>query len=412
MTAYQGHLACPRCGTEVEDSAFMYGCLVCAAEGVPVNVHPVYELSSDSWRLDPSAPGIFERRGMLPLAKTGRVVSLGEGRTPLQHLERTGARLGLSRLHLKDETQNPTWSYKDRLAAVATTKALADGADTVVVATTGNHGAASAAYAAAAGMRCVALTLASVPLTMKVLMQAYGAEVVALERPTDRWSLMRLAVEEWGWVPLSGLVDPPIGSNPFGIDGYKSIAYELHEQLGTVPDVVIVPTAYADGLTGIYRGFADLVALGHAEGMPRMVAAEPLGPFAASLIDGGDVPATTESRPSVAFSIAGSVATYQGVRVLRQSGGEAVVIGDDEETIGAQLSLAAEEGLYVEASSVTAVQAAERLAAQGLVGESDVIVAIGTSTGLKDVGGTAARLDDVPVIEPTLAALQTQLRDG
>ena len=412
MTAYQGHLACPRCGTEVEESAFMYGCLVCAAEGVPVNVHPVYQLSSDSWRLDPSAPGLFERRGMLPLPKTGPVVSLGEGRTPLLHLERAGARLGLSRLYLKDETQNPTWSYKDRLAAVATTKALADGGDTVVVATTGNHGAATAAYAAAAGMRCVALTLASVPLTMKVLMQAYGAEVVALERSGDRWSLMRLAVEEWGWVPLSGLVDPPIGSNPFGIDGYKSIAYELHQQLGTVPDVVIVPTAYADGLTGIYRGFADLVALDHAEVMPRMVAAEPLGPFAASLIDGGDVPATTEPRPSVAFSIAGSVATYQGVCVLRQSGGEAVVIGDDEETIAAQLSLAADEGLYVEPSSVTAVQAAERLAAEGLVAENDVIVVIGTSTGLKDVGATAARLDDVPVIEPTLAALQAQLRDG
>ena len=412
MTAYLGYLVCPRCDAEVEESAFMYGCLVCAAEGVPVNVHPMYELRSDSWTLDPSAPGLFERRGMLPLPESGPVVSLCEGRTPLLHLERTGARLSLSRLYLKDETRNPTWSYKDRLAAVATTKALTDGVDTVVVATTGNHGAAAAAYAAAAGMRCVALTLASVPLTMKVLMQAYGAEVVALDHPPDRWSLMRLAVKEWGWVPLSGLVDPPIGSNPFGIEGYKSIAYELYGQLGGVPDVVIVPTAYADGLTGIYRGFADLLALGHAERMPRMVAAEPLGPFCASLIDGGDVPATTEGRPSVAFSIAGSVATYQGVHVLRQTGGEAVVIRDDEEIIGTQLTLAADEGLYLEASSVTAVQAAARLVAEELVGEDDVVVAIGTSTGLKDVGTTATRLDDVPIIEPTLSALQAQLRDG
>ena len=349
---------------------------------------------------------------MLPLPGEGPVVSLGEGRTPLLHLERTGARLGLSRLYLKDETQNPTWSYKDRLAAVATTKALADGADTVVVATTGNHGAATAAYAAAAGMRCVALTLASVPLTMKVLMQAYGAEVVALDRPPDRWSLMRLAVEQWGWVPLSGLVDPPIGSNTFGIEGYKSIAYELHEQLGAVPDVVVVPTAYADGLTGIHRGFVDLVALGYAQSVPRMVAAEPLGPFAASLIEGGDVPATIEPRASVAFSIAGSVATYQGVRVLRDSGGEAVVVGDDEEIIAAQLALAADEGLYVEASSATAIPAVARLAAGGLVGENDFVVAIGTSTGLKDVGATAARLGEVPVIEPTLAALEAQLQDG
>jgi threonine synthase len=390
----------------------MYGCPVCAAEGIPVNVYPAYDFGSESFALDPAKPGLFERRGMLPLPQEGPVVSLHEGRTPLIHLERTGARIGLSRLYLKDETRNPTWSYKDRLAAVATSKALADGADTVVVATTGNHGAATAAYAAAAGMRCVALTLAAVPLTMKVLMQAYGAEVVALEHPPDRWSLMRKAVEEWGWIPLSGLVDPPIGSNPFGIDGYKSIAYEIYGDLGRVPDAVIVPTAYADGLTGIYRGFSDLVKLGRAERIPRMVAAEPLGPLAASLIDEGDLPAVTESRPSVAFSIAGSVATYQGVYVLRKTEGSAVVVAEDEEIIGAQLSLAAEEGLYLEAASVTAIPAAARLAAEGEIGDAEIVVAIGTSTGLKDVGVTAARLDDVPVIEPTLAALRGRLRDG
>ncbi len=282
----------------------------------------------------------------------------------------------------------------------------------MVVSTTGNHGAATAAYAAAAGLRCVALTLASVPLTMKVLMQAYGAEVVALERPPDRWALMRSAVEEWGWVPLSGLVDPPIGSNPFGIEGYKSIAYEIYGALGAVPDVVIVPTAYADGLTGIYRGFVDLVGLGRAEAVPRMVAVEPLGPLAASLIDEGDLPAVTKSRPSVAFSIAGSVATYQGVHVLRQSHGSAVVVGDDEEIVTAQIALASDEGLYLEASSVTAVPAAARLAAKREIGADDVVVVVGTSTGLKDVGATAARLDDVPVVEPTLEALEAQLRHG
>lgn len=412
MTAYQGHLVCPRCTTEVAEGRFMYGCPSCAAEGIAVNVYPAYDFGSESFALDPSNPGLFERRGMLPLPDDGPIVSLHEGRTPLVHLERTGARVGLSQLYLKDETRNPTWSYKDRLAAVATSKAAADGADTIVVATTGNHGAATAAYAAAAGMRCVALTLASVPLTMKVLMQSYGAEVVALERPPDRWSLMRSAVEEWGWVPLSGLVDPPIGSNPFGIDGYKSISYEIYGSLGAVPDVVIVPTAYADGLTGIYRGFTDLVELGRAETVPRMVAAEPLGPFAASLLDEGDLPAVTESRPSVAFSIAGSIATYQGVDVLRKTRGSAVVVGEDEEIIASQLALASEEGLYLEASSVTAVPAAARLAAEQDIGEDDVVVVIGTSTGLKDVGATAERLPDVPVIEPTLAALRAQLRDG
>lgn len=383
----------------------MYGCPACAADGRNVNVHPVYSLGPDSWTADPGAPGIFGRRNLLPIPADAAVVSLHEGRTPLLPLARTGARFGLNALYVKDETRNPTWSYKDRLAAVAVTKARADGADTVVVATTGNHGAATAAYAAAAGMRCVALTLASVPLTMKVLMQAYGADVVALDRPRDRWALMKLAVEEWGWVPVSGFVDPPIGSNPFGIDGYKTIAYELFDDLGEVPHSVIVPTAYADALTGIHRGFGDLVSLGLTDRTPRLVAVEPLGPYTASLERDDDMLVSTAPRSSVAFSIAGTMATHQGVATLRASHGSAVVIGDDDAIIRAQLALASDEGLYLEASSVTAVQAAERLACSGSVRPDDIVVAIGSSSGLKDVGVTAARLDDVPVIEPTLRAL-------
>ena len=390
----------------------MYGCPTCASEGVAANVHPVYEIDFDSWNADASAFGIFEWSEMLPIPGSGPVVSLGEGSTPLLHLEKAGAEIGLSRLHLKDETRNPTWSYKDRLAAAAVTKARSDGADTVVVSTTGNHGAATAAYAAAAGMRCVALTLASVPQTMKVLMQVYGASVVALDNPADRWTLMRLAVQEWGWVPLSGLTDPPIGSNPFGIEGYKTIAYELYTELGQIPDFVIVPTAYADALTGIFRGFEDLLTVGVAQSHPKMVVAEPLGPYAAALAQEGDTTVRVEGRPSVAFSIAGTVATFQGVHTLRQSGGLAVITGDDKKTIAAQARLGASEGLYLEASSVTAIEAARDLVVEGHAGSDDLVVAIGTSTGLKDVGATATGLDDVPVIEPTLADLRAQLGDG
>ena len=124
--------------------------------------------------------------------------SLGEGATPLIHLGKIGEEIGLDQLYVKDETQNPTWSYKDRLAAVAVNHAWGSGAETVVVATTGNHGAAVAAYAAAAGLRCVALTLESVPSTMKVLMQIYGAHVVALSSGPERWELLRKAVSKFG----------------------------------------------------------------------------------------------------------------------------------------------------------------------------------------------------------------------
>src|SRR5206468_7293881 len=128
-------------------------------------------------------------------------VTLGEGDTPLIHLERIGRRLGLSRLYAKDESQNPTWSYKDRLCAVAVTHAAESGARVVTIASTGNHGASTAAYAARAGLPCVIFTLVSVADTMKTLMQAYGAAVVACPRSESRWALMCGVLARLGWDP-------------------------------------------------------------------------------------------------------------------------------------------------------------------------------------------------------------------
>lgn len=408
-TRYAGHLACIRCGTSFPEESAFGGCPACAAAGAPSNLAPAYDLAVGRITDDPGQQGLFRHRSLLPLRPHDEAVSLGEGDTPLLALRRLGASLGLSGLWLKDESRNPTWSYKDRLAAVAVTKARAIGAETVVVATTGNHGAAVAAYAAAAGLRCVALTLTSVPATMRTLMQAYGADVLAYERPTDRWHVMAKAVAERGWVPMSGFASPPIGSNPFGVDGYKTIAYELVEQLGRAPDVVVVPTAYADGLAGVGRGFADLYSLGVIDRVPRLVAAEPFGPHRQALADGGDLVGRVPAGPSVAFSIASPVGTYQGIHALRSSGGTAVACADDEEIMAMQARLARVEGLYLEAASVLPLLVVRRLVTGGWMRPDAAVVTIGTSSGLKDVDATAARLPEPPVTEPTLAALESAL---
>lgn len=403
MTAYTGELRCVHCGTAYPEPAphlVGAGCPACTA----ANVLPVYDLSGiDGLPVADDQPGLFRYRALLPLAAGVPPVSLGEGGTPVVELP------GPRRVWVKDESRNPTWSYKDRLAAVAMTKAVEVGASTVVVASTGNHGAAVAAYAARAGLRCVVLTLASVPTTMKTLMQAYGAEVVALPRPADRWHLMGELVRERGWMAMSGYADPPAGSHPYGVDGYKTIAYELVTQLPERPDVVVVPVAYGDGLSGIARGFADLVTLGVIERVPRLIAAEPFGPLAEALATGSDTAGPVPVRPSVAFSTASPFGTRQSLAALRGSDGAAVATPDDEEIIATQLSLAREAGIYLEASSVTAVVALRKAAASGLLGPDESAVVIGTSTGLKDVATTAARLPAVPVIEPSLAALDKVL---
>lgn len=411
MTGYTARLACVRCGASYPEHAAFTGCPRCAADGAPANLACMYDIDPGLQRPDRAAPGIFRHRALLPLTETDRPVSLGEGDSPLLPLRRLGTELGAPNLWLKDESRGPTWSYKDRLAAVAVTKAKASGADTAVVSTTGNHGAAIAAYCAAAEIRCVALTLTSVPATMRTLMQVYGAQVVAYAKPTDRWSVMAAAVTERGWIPMSGFSNPPIGSNPFGIEGYKTIAYEIVEQLGRAPDTVVVPTAYADGLSGITRGFDDLRRLGVSAAVPRMVAAEPFGPYGAALRAGGDVAGPVPVEPSVAFSVATPVGTYQGIDALRRTDGRAVSCPDDERTMTMQARLAATEGLYLEASSVLPLLAVHQLAGSGVIGTDETVVVIGTSTGLKDVDATARRMVQPPVAEPTLAALDSALRD-
>lgn len=433
--------------------ALLRGCAVCAESGIKSNFTVKLDLSplrADARRgvdalADRSAPGVWRWHRLLPAAPRFRV-SLGEGNTPLVPLKRFGRRMGVPNLYVKDESRNPTWSYKDRLCAVGVSNALEFGAAVITVSSTGNHGAAAAAYAARAGLPCVVFTLDSTPDVMKTLMQAYGAYVVAMERPRDRWRLMGEMAEEQGWYAISGFQIPPIGSNPFGIEGYKTIAFETLADLGAAPDWMVVPTAHGDGLTGVWKGWQELHELGLAPAPPKMAAAE-LNPSlepallngepaprpghegqgraagaagaaraagaagaagaaataatAGQLQDGGSAPAS-DAEPaapdSPAFSIDVAIGTQQALAVLRRSGGRAVHVRSVD-LIDLQRRLAEDEGIYAEASSLAGLAAVRRLAEEGALGADDVVVAVLTSTGLKDPGATAARLPAVPLIE-------------
>ncbi len=394
-------LQCLRCHWLFEEPRLFSGCPRCRREGVAVNLTVKLDLANLAGlhpeRLaDGTAPrGLWRYRALMPVT-TDHPVTLGEGATPLIHLERLGRRLGLSRLYAKDESRNPTWSYKDRLCSVAVTHAVASGARVITIASTGNHGASTAAYAARAGLYCVIFALASVPETMKTLMQAYGAAVLACPTPESRWNLMREGIERLGWYPTGGFLVPPIGSNPYGIEGYKSLAYEVGEDLGwQAPDLVVVPSAYSDGIYGIWKGMTELHALGLIKSLPRMVAAEPFGPLAHALERGLDAPEPVEGGSSVAFSIASRYGTYQGLTALRESRGASVKI-TDEGVFESQRALAREEGLFVEPSSAAALAAVLQLRARQAIDPDEVVVIVLTSGGLKDPPSSRAWLPDVP----------------
>jgi threonine synthase len=189
----------------------------------------------------PPLAGLERWAPLLPPVKPG--LSLGEGGTPLLAAERIGDWIGLDGpLWLKDESQNPTWSHKDRLNYCVVSAALAVGAPGIAVASSGNHGAAAAAYAARAGLPCVVVTSPAAQPAFRQLLDALGAFVAIV--PTERrWALLKRIVAETGFMPASNLTPFPTG-NPYGPEGYKTIAYEIFAQLGEMPGTVVAPTCY------------------------------------------------------------------------------------------------------------------------------------------------------------------------
>lgn len=408
-------LCCVRCGATFPLEPRFGGCPKCAPD-VPVNLTPLYNetrrpaFRAEALRDRPLSMWRYEE--LLPVG-AAEAVSLNEGWTPLTACPRYGARIGVPRLYLKDESRNPTWSFKDRLASVAVSLAPRFGARVIGCSSSGNAGAAAAAYAARAGLPCVVLTVAEAAGAMVTQMRAYGAFVVATRDKADRWTLLRRGVEELGWYPTTPYCGPPVGSNAYGVEGYKTLAYEVAEQLGwRAPDWCVLPVAYGDALAGMWRGFEDLARLRLLGTTPRMVAAEIYGSLATALrTNAVTAPLVAVDHASIAASIGTAQSTYQALHALRASLGLAHRVGD-EDLVALQRELAATEGIYAEPSAVAPLAAIRDLRAQGTIRDGDSVVALLTATGLKDPDVTAARTDAIPVVTGDLAEFLAALRSA
>lgn len=401
-------LRCRSCGAPGGGAGSPHrGCADCHRNGKPSNF--VLDVPDDAVRLGLDLALTRSERSIWRYAETfgadpDSAVSLGEGGTPLVELGRLARELGVARLLGKNEAANPTWSHKDRLCAATVAAARRHGARVVCAASTGNHGASLAAYAAQAGMTCLVATLESVPETLKTLMQSYGAAIVAVTDSDDRYRLLEAGIEGHGWWPASNLTVPAVGSDPRGVAAYKTVAYELWEALGEdQPDWLVVPVAYGDCLAGIADGFTDLLRAGLLGRAPRLVGAELYGALARGLA--GEPLGPVVMRPSAAFSLSGKFATEQAVDALRAMDGLAHIVTEDQ-LLAAQRELAVTEGIYAEAASAVSVAAVRSLAADGTIAPGDGVAVLVTSSGLKDPRATARALPPVPVVEPTPDALE------
>lgn len=336
----------------------------------------VYDLAAVDIALfeQPPLPGIERWQPLLPMLKPG--FGLGEGGTPLLPMGRTD---GGSAILIKDESRNPTFSHKDRLNLVTANAAIHAGAPGIVAASSGNHGVSAAAYAARAGLPCTIVVGDEIAPTFLRMLRAYAAEVVTV--PVDeRWPTMRRLVETRGYHPVSNLTVPHTG-HPWGVEGYKTIAYELFLQLGRrAPGAILIPTGYGELLYGIHKGFGELTALGLIGKVPSLFSVEPFarGPLHAAVTQDRSF-AVVAPRPTRQLSIACTVGGYRARLALRESGGRALVV-DDAAALAAQRRLR-DAGLWQELSGAAGLAALDQLTRSET--EGDVVV-LATSAGFKD----------------------------
>jgi threonine synthase len=340
-------------------------------------------------------PGIIERyAAYLPVsAKTPRL-TLGEGSTPLIRSSRIGPSLGLDQLFFKYEGLNPSGSFKDRGMAVATAKALEAGARTLLCASTGNTSASAAAYAAHCGLRAVVVVPAGGVAAGKLAQAlAYGAHILMVESSFDiALRLVRQLADERGVALVNSV-------NPFRIEGQKTAAFEIVEQLGHAPAHCFIPVGNGGNITAYWRGFSELQQRdGHAR--PVMHGAQAEG--AAPLVRGRPVP-----RPhTIASAIRiGNPASWAGAMAAKDESGGAIEAVSDAEIMSAHRRLSREEGLLVEPASAAGVALLIKITTAGALPADGAVVCVLTGHGLKDPQALTRGLRLPRPVRPTLSTL-------
>ena len=374
-------LECSTCARRQSLEAFGT-CDGCASEGrtgvLEVGYRALVDRDSSVLRTH-ERDGIWRWQSLLPTFDSSRApISLGEGDTPLPKIGVRGAELWV-----KYEGKNPTHSFKDRFQSVAISAAVALKKNRVVCQSTGNHGVAAAAYAARAGLQCVVLTHEEIPNAHVEAIRQFGGIPVTVP-PAERSRLLRKLVED-GWYPTTTHWPFPV-SKPYGIEGYKTIAYELAEQLGPEQAAaarVFVPVGGGDSLYGIYKGWRELEQLGAVSRIPRLYACQPetAAPLAAAEARHASEVPVVEVQRSPALSIREPETGGHALHALRASGGRALAVADSE-IMEAAVRLA-QSGLSVDPASAASVAGALGMVRRGQLQDRGPLVCILTASGAR-----------------------------
>lgn len=416
--SYVTTLHCAKCGTNYPTDAKSYSCKTpnCGARlDVEYDYVRIQEVLSRQV-LQGRPLSVWSYFELLPVANRANIVSLGEGGTPLLKSSRLAKALNLRHLYIKDETRNPTWSFKDRPMTVGISKAKEHRATTLASASSGNAAAALAAYCAQAGLACYTFVPDLAPMGKIAQLVLYGAHVVRLrglhkgDDPTVQ--LLRQACAAYGWTPC-----PSFGPfNPYQAEGPKTLGYEIIQQLGwQVPDTVYVQVGAGGLLAGQWRGFSEFTTLDLVTKRPRIVAVQSTGcaPLVRAFESGASPFQITpwQDPHSVAEGLCDPF-PWDGdaaLTAVRESRGTAVAV-DDALILRAQTLLAKYEGIFAEPTGVTGLAGLLQQLEAGAQDPSETIVIEATGGGLKDQDTVIQSIKPPPVIEPDLRQLRFALK--
>ena len=385
MFSALAHLTCTRCAASYESGRRLN---VCPAQGCGGALFARYHMHAPRLERDSAADrprSIWKWHEMMPVEDPAHVVSLGEGGTPLLRAANLGDASGFAQLWIKDESGNPTGSFKARGLSAAISKAKELGYTKVALPTAGNAGGAAAAYAARAGMECHVAMPEDTPRVFRIECERYGAKVTLLPGLIDdcgRFIAERAARE--GWHDVSTLKEP------YRVEGKKTMGYELAEEFDwELPDAILYPTGGGSGLIGMWKAFEEMEELGWiGSRRPRMFAvqAEGCAPIPKAFAEGKEA---SEKFPNAKTYASGlrvpkAFADYLILRYVRESGGTALAVSDDAMREACD-ELGAAEGLFASPEGGAVWAAAKDLAAAGVLDRASRVVLFNTGSGFKYV---------------------------
>jgi threonine synthase len=401
MAAVQG-LRCRECGHEYA-IAPIYTCEWCFGPLEVAYDYDAIRASVSREKIAAGARNIWRYADLLPV-EGDDAVDLGTGMTPLVRADRLAEALGLGEVWVKNDTRNPTNSFKDRVVSVALSKALEFGFKTAACASTGNLANSVAAHAARAGLRSYVFVPADLEAGKIVTTSVYGGNVVAVNGNYD--DVNRLCAELAGTYPWAFV---NVNVRPFYAEGSKTLAFETAEQLGwQAPDHIVVPIASGSLLTKIDKGFAELHKVGLLDDEPqvRVSGAQATGcsPVAAAFLAESDtIKPVKPSTIAKSLAIGNPADGYYALDVVRRSGGGMAAVSDDEVVAGMQ-TLARTEGIFAETAGGVTIATLAKLARDGVVRPDERVVVYITGHGLKTLDAVQNVVGPTATIAPTLDA--------